>query len=231
MAEHSSLSAEPMATIDFLRVIFEFIADVLNAVAWPVAVVVVAVVFRKELKGIAGNLRKIKVGNTEAIFENLDKANSDAKALDPVDPMTASENAPRVAQLIELAKISPSGAILEAYKDVEMAIGQLHEHAVDAEMFSLSKSPHASSKLRRLPVTRSYQMLNEIGWLSKSEIRMLEALRETRNRAAHSRSDDISLLISNEFIRLADTLTDSLRSKLKEKVDDTQSSSDFQSGS
>ena len=208
----ATASSRDGINIEAWKVFLDFGSEALTALAWPVAIVTLGMIFRRELKHISGKLSKIKVGNTEAIFDNLNRASAEAKALDPVDPQVANRNEPEKERLLRVAETSPTGAILESYKNVERTLEKIRDAAIEDGAMSQKMSRHRSD-VRRAPVAFSYPILFRIGWISETEFGMLQNLRETRNRAAHSGEEEISAAMAKEFVSLADKLVDSLWSR------------------
>lgn len=88
-------------------VIFQCIA----AFAWPIALIVVAAMFRKDLSSLLPALRG-KLGETEFWFEKVEE---EAKSLPqlPQSPEQATLTAQALNPYNELARISPQAAMLE----------------------------------------------------------------------------------------------------------------------
>ncbi|NIZ61840.1 hypothetical protein DL239_12740 [Sedimentitalea sp. CY04] len=55
--------------MDWLPTMLDFLARLIEAAAWPGALVITALIFRKEIRDIAGNLRSLKWGDKEAILK------------------------------------------------------------------------------------------------------------------------------------------------------------------
>ncbi len=198
-----------------LEIWLDFISNFTTALAWPIAIFAIAFLFRSELKNVASNLKRLKWGDAEAVFdEGVAEAKEVAKTLDPVDSQTASANDRQTYTLLQQAEVSPTGAVIEAYKRIEEQlehISELARHDLVANMSDMSKR---WSDPRKMPPSLLTRGLLKSGWLSHAEIAMLERLRETRNLAAHSREKNISQNSAKDFVRLAGTLEDSLQSKI-----------------
>jgi hypothetical protein len=98
------------------------LAPVLQAIAWPVAVVVAVLVFRRDLRGIlARELTRLKAGPFEAEFERQ-RAQVEAE----VGPAPPEAPPPPIVSTVDelraLAQTSPTAAVLEAYARVEEAL-------------------------------------------------------------------------------------------------------------
>jgi hypothetical protein len=142
-----------------------FIAAVTEALAWPLATLGIALLFRKQLVDLLRTIKKGKVGPAEFDFEREIKAiESVASGL----PSAASQ--PHAA--IE-ATANPRGAILDAWIKLE-------DHAIDYALRNDLVRPTA----RRNPGGAVRGIINS-GHLSDLNRQVLEQLKELRDLAAH----------------------------------------------
>jgi hypothetical protein len=200
-----------------LEVWLDFFSRLIEAAAWPIAIFGTAFLFRHVLRNVASNLKRLKWGDAEAVFEEgVAEAKEIAKTLDPVDAKAATVNDQETVKLLRRAEIFPTGAVIAAYKRVEVILLQL------AELYwaeSKLNATTASGRLRSpktMPNSMVYRVLHKSGWLSDAEMNMLNRLRETRNLASHSSDQGISVASARDFIRLAGALEDELNSKLED---------------
>jgi len=199
----------------YLEIWLDFFSQFIESLAWPIAIFFIAVLFRHELKNVASNLKRLKWGDAEAVFdEGVAEAKEVAKTLDPVENKAASANDQQTFSLLQQAEISPTGAVIEAYKKVEERLTKIFEIASDDLAEYFEGSSRRWSDPRKMPPSMLSRALHKSGWLSVAEMNMLERLRETRNLAAHSREKNISTESAKEFVRLADSLEDSLQSTI-----------------
>lgn len=198
-----------------LEVILDFINRIFEALAWPSVVLAIAFIFRNELKNVASNLKRLKWGDAEAVFdEGVAEAKAVAKTLDPVENEIASKNDQQTYTLLQQAEVSPTGAVIEAYKSVEEKLTSIARIAWTDIAAISAEHPKRSSDPTKMPPSLVARTLHKAGWLSHAEILMLERLRETRNLAAHSRDSGISQDSAKDFVRLAGVLEDTLQSKV-----------------
>lgn len=198
-----------------LEIILDFINRILEALAWPFVVLAVAFIFKNELKNVASNLKRLKWGDAEAVFnEGVAEAKAVAKTLDPVENKTAIENDQQTYTLLQQAEVSPTGAVIEAYKSVEEKLASIARIAWTDIAVMSPEYPKRSNDPTKMPPSLVARTLHKAGWLSHAELVMLERLRETRNLAAHSRDSGISQDSAKDFVRLAGVLEDALQSKI-----------------
>jgi hypothetical protein len=199
-----------------LEVWLDFISKLIEAAAWPIAIFGTAFMFRHELRSVAANLKRLKWGGAEAVFdEGVAEAKEVAKTLDPVEAKAANANDQETFTLLQKAEVSPTLAVIEAYKKVEEKLFQLAKwYGVELES-NITSTSGKRLYPRGIPPSVVYRSLHKSGWLSDAEMNMLNRLRETRNLAANSRNRGISIESAKDFVRLAGSLEDAINSKLE----------------
>ena len=154
----------------------EFTASAIGSLAWPVAAIIIAGIFHRQIAGLLAKIRKLNWGDASVDFaERLDNAEKAAEAVAPVEsvpPVDAETEAPdeRFEQLVAL---SPNAAIIENWAKVEQALSDL------ARDFSVDEGK-IKNKLNLIHVLR------ERGLVNVQTIVMVEELRKLRNAAAHN---------------------------------------------
>jgi hypothetical protein len=178
--------------------ILTFIAAIIKATAWPVAVVVIVLVFRKQLIALLSRIRKGKFASAEFEFEQGVETLSeqvDPPQLPPPNVDTSS---------VSLVTADPRGVILAAWNGIESAVHRLS--------YKLQISHSAASH----SVTAMVREIEEQGKLDPGDVALFNNLRMLRNRAVHesdfSPSPDSVVL----FQRLAQGLKERLESALSE---------------
>lgn len=146
-----------------------FIAEIVKAIAWPVAVVLLARIFRPELANLLRGLKKGKIGPAEFEFERTVK---ELESTAPDLAWTPAET-DRPIEYVRLAATHPRAAILEAWV-------RLEDRAIE---FALSKGL-TNPSARRHP-QGAFAGIRSSGILSKRHLDVLDELRELRNEAAH----------------------------------------------
>lgn len=170
----------------------ELIVKLLVGIAWPAAVVWVAMLFKNEIRSVLRRISQLKYKDLEASFDKgLGEAEAKA-AIVSTNEVTQSlhkEITPRLEQLRRIAEVSPRASILEAWVLVEeaaaksgfvqgAAVPRVNPYLFVEELIRLGKLPAASSEL-------------------------VEKLRELRNQAAHLPDFSITQKEADRYLELA----------------------------
>jgi hypothetical protein len=172
--------------------ITEFILGLVKALAWPLTIFFIALIFRRELRGIIKRLYRVKYGDWEAHFEkDLERAERNASLIQISDDRTLEATKPtEYDRMIQLIEISPCAAIMEAWKEIELAASRVIQAAgIDAK--------------RRIIGTPEIHELVYRGLLPKNMLLVYSDLRQLRNRAAHRAADEIDQTAAKRYIELA----------------------------
>jgi hypothetical protein len=146
-----------------------FMVGILNALAWPVAAVVIVFAFRKEFRALVPLIRKLKAGPLEAEFER------DVQLISEESPAAAEvDHDPRREMLEDLSRVHPRSAILEAWLGVESAVRRAALQKIGG-----SPPPDVSSPLRAM------RQLAQSEIVDPDDIALFHDLRGLRNQAAH----------------------------------------------
>lgn len=167
---------------------FTFIAEIIKAVAWPAAAIVIAVLFRKQLRAMLERIRKGKLGPAEFEFEQEVRALAE-QAPDPL-PSPTHTSTPTVS----LATSNPRAAILEAWLRVESSAQRLAYY---------NHVPPPSTPRTTTNILRS---LEKNGLLTFEDVALFNDLRALRNQAVHDSDFNPSAESAIQFVQLADTL-------------------------
>jgi hypothetical protein len=162
----------------------EFIASV----AWPVTVLVIAVMFRAPLtEALQAAGGRVKAGP----FELEWKRNVSTVEADLGLPPSISEGkiGGAAGKLDELAEESPAAAIVEAYGRVEEALRGL--------LADKGQKPDA----RWGPLALALMAVQQ-GQISPETAKAIEGLDVLRNLAAHGREEELSSKRAHEFVAL-----------------------------
>ncbi|WP_264357020.1 hypothetical protein [Pseudarthrobacter sp. MM222] len=195
----------------------EFIASLVSSVAWPVAVVVLALTFRKKLRKIIGAVAQRIADMTEfsgpgsvnakfgeRLREVTDVTSKMAPPSDSGTSLPDDAEPQRKDPAESMVYTSPRHAVLEAYIPLEKAAYDLVERSggqrKDLQM--MLRNPVAA--LRKLPfVTRDIAS-------SAAELRQL------RNQAAHQETFEVEPDVVLDYIFAARDLTSMLHSISRE---------------
>lgn len=216
----------------------EFIASLVSSLAWPVAVVVLALTFRKKLRKIIGALAQRIADMTEfsgpgsvnakfgervrEVTDVTSKMEPPSASVEPVPEDVAREQSEDVAE--SMVYTSPRHAVLEAYIPLEKAAYDLVERTGGQrkDLQVLLRNPVAA--------------LRKLSSVPKEVATSAAELRQLRNQAAHQHeSFEVEPDTVLEYLYAARDLTGMLRSIARDLPTlDSQSSSttaDTSSGS
>jgi hypothetical protein len=172
--------------------VLTFVAAIVKALAWPVAAIVIAVLFRKQLRALLERIRKGKIGPAEFEFEQ------EVKELVEQTPAPLQLPTPTAAPTVSLATNNPRAAILEAWLRVESSAHRL-------SYYSGSTPPSTSRN-----TTNILRSLGKTGLLSSDDIALFNDLRGLRNQAVHDVDFRPSPDSAIQYVQLADGLQDRL---------------------
>jgi hypothetical protein len=153
-----------------------FLATIVQAVAWPVTIVAIAYLLRKELRALIPLLTKLKYKDIELEFgRRVEQLETQIAIQLPETTPSAILSAQNELD-IKLAEVSPRSAVLEAWRELELA-------ALKRAKRSVVAAGGDPSKVRPREVL---QELQRDVTLSPFATRALPIMRELRNRAAHA---------------------------------------------
>jgi len=192
--------------------------QLVQALAWPVAACVMAVVLRAEIRAGLARLAQLKVGSVEANFsKHLDELEAQAAAeslpttvppttpapttlppttTPPDDEIAREDNAG--GRIARLAAISPRAAVTEAWLDVERAT---------LEAANAAGIPVPG----RIAGERVVEQLASRGLVAPRLVGLYRELRSMRNKAAHAAEIDIGADDAVRYASLARVIAASVR--------------------
>lgn len=167
-----------------------FISEMTQALAWPVSLAIVLLLYRGSLIQLITRLVGVKMGDFEATFaiESQQVAESVAEAKKSLPPTLAIEN----NALLELAKASPRAAILEAWLRIERRI--------------IALAGSLDQEATKLPTHRLISRLAEMQAINGYVADSLRGLVAMRNLAVHAGDFEITPAKATDFISLAGTI-------------------------
>ena len=189
---------------------FQFIASLVESLAWPVTALALFMLLRKPLTQILLTLTKLRYKDIELDFgRELRQITQEAMQIEvrPV-PMTATRaiGGPKVADelLEEAEKLSeefPEPAVSVAWSAVEDSLAQTAERLT------------GSTSFRSSPPSRSIKFLSEREVIEGSTVSVLRRMQKLRNEAVHERWNafgGISIAEAKEYIALARGINEKL---------------------
>jgi len=179
-----------------------FVAQLIDATAWPAALLVVVLILRPVIKDLLLFLRKLKWGDFEAEFgrdlEHVREIVDEHVALQTLPATSDKFPEPRKAFLIRLADLSPRSVVLESWRDLETtAIKILGDHVPSAR----------NQGRQRVLATHA---LVDAGILDEAGFHVLTILRNLRNRAAHESGFSLSRDDAVEYALMTQNLASHL---------------------
>jgi hypothetical protein len=179
-----------------------FIVEFTNAVAWPLTVLVIALLLRRPLQNLAPLLRTLRYGDMELHFQQ-DIAEI-ARNVDASMTVAAAANATdqsELAALLSLAEKAPQTAVMEAWRRVENAITDV------ARSVEIDVAPAVWT----MPLVLS-ALLVERAAITEAQYDVIFGLKDLRNRVARTAGTVVSVEEASRYADLAHRVERSLRS-------------------
>ena len=169
-----------------------FIANLVQSLAWPVAVGFAVWLLRPELRDLLRLLKRVKAGPVEAEFDREVKdLRAETEAGSPAPEARPAIRA-QTDPLVELAAKHPRAAILEAWRLVEFAIVRLAN--------SRDLLPPG---VERIPAHHVIRVITKEELLSNEDLALYYDLRNLRNQAAHAVDFEPSEAAAIDYVKLA----------------------------
>ncbi|WP_217475236.1 DUF4145 domain-containing protein [Stutzerimonas stutzeri] len=153
----------------------EIAAEIIKSIAWPIAAIWIAQLFKSEVRALFGRVSHLKYKELEAQFEKgIELAKNQARQLDH-EKYKALRNASidgilTTFELVNrIALTSPRAAIIEYWIDLEAAISA-----------AAKKAGISSSN-----TSKNVSKLIEMGHVSANVMPLYMQLKELRNQATH----------------------------------------------
>jgi hypothetical protein len=176
-----------------------FVSKLVDALAWPAVVLILAFSFRDKISQLFRLVSKLKAGPVEAEFSReVQELRKDAES--GVQAALSAAALPHQQRLLKLAESSPRAAIIEAWQLVEFASQDLLER----RNVRLSRSDAVSP-------LRLGRALSEVGGLSAADLTLFNELRSLRNAAVHAKGFDPSAEATTNYVELAVRLYETIR--------------------
>ncbi len=179
----------------------DFVALV-SALAWPLTVLILVYLFRREFRQAASRLSSLKYKDFQADFaRELASVEDEIKLLPPTPTTNGSDaSATQTAaelssdeRLLRLAEISPRAAITEAWRDIELST------IAAAKAYGISTRGHVAG-------VREIHELAQRRLLPQDVVDIYGGLRRLRNEAVHANEFLLDQDQALQFIALAQEL-------------------------
>ena len=178
-----------------------FLAQVIQALAWPLTVIVIFLMLRRPLAELFPTLQRLRFWDIEMDFDRQVQALA-IRVRDELPPLSAVEETASGFRehLVELANLSPRAVVLEAWLQLEKAaIEATRRHGLDLP-----------SRELRAPIFFG-EALEAAGVLDADTQLIYHRLRNLRNAAAHASDFAFDPGSALEYADLALRLAEHLR--------------------
>ncbi|MBO6836653.1 MAG: hypothetical protein JJ878_07245 [Alphaproteobacteria bacterium] len=164
--------------------ILEFIAAVVGSVAWPTSLVVVSLLFHKQIVDVVSGLRRFRYRELEMEFErDMDELKEKAKEAgirfsynDSISEEIENVIEDAMSDLRDIAMSSPEAAIGVSWSFFEKEIGRVSE---DLGISIRENRPNSALE---------YAMaLRDAGYLNDHTVEVVKESQKLRNDAVHTR--------------------------------------------
>jgi hypothetical protein len=177
--------------------IYTFISNIIGSVSWPLTLILILILLRKEIKSLVPSLQRLKFKDLEMDFDKrvkemesrADEINLKASDNVLVPKLSASET------ISELIRISPRLAIIESFTWVESA---MRDAAIR----------HGIAKDQFYGVRNGLRDLVQKGIIPEKFIPIFNELRMLRDELSHTLEKEISPEAARIYAEKAFAMTD-----------------------
>ncbi len=178
-----------------------FITKLVEALAWPVVVLIAVSLFRQPIIDLIPTLRRFRYKEFEMEFgRELLETQHRVAVIRPTEPQVRLADVETFARLHHVAAAAPSAAVLEAWREVERATAEV------ASSYGLTATG-GSWEL--------FLGLHNQKVLDSTEMEALEGLRKLRNKVAHARDGEVSEAQALQYAEIALTMAERIRRSIR----------------
>jgi hypothetical protein len=169
----------------------DHIVKLVEALAWPGTAIILAFLFRTQVTSLINRISAVEAGGVKAAFRG------ELSEVREIQERSGESDSPRMfdskaSRLQKLADLSPNGAVVDAWREVELA----------AILAALTAGVKVTGGQGRVSGNAAMQALREKDVLPESMVILFMKLRELRNKAAHS-PDTIEASDAKEYVLAA----------------------------
>lgn len=177
-----------------------FTSELIKALAWPAATIILASLLRKPIVGLVPLMRKLKYKELELEFSQEVLALK-AEASPVLDSPQKEKLSTTPSKALDLVSLSTRAAIMEAWIDVETA-------AVEVASSFWNQSPNET--MRNLPNLGEY--LHQCKVIDDKQLSIYKKLQHLRNKAAHAEELNLSEEDAMSYVTMAFNLARHIKS-------------------
>jgi len=180
-----------------------FIASIAGSVAWPGSVIGLVLILRRPIKDLLPLLQRLKYKEFEIEFGRRVEEVKEELAHELPPETVLAPTGEQAGALARLAEVSPRSAVLEAWRDVEVAALEAAQK-LGGEAFR-----------NRTLTFQAIRLLERSEALDRNVIGLLRDLRGLRNQAAHAPDFALTKESALEYAASASTVARYLRQVAK----------------
>ncbi|QPI73809.1 hypothetical protein [Sphingobium sp. Cam5-1] len=163
--------------------------SILSSAAWPIGIVVVALMFKKQISALIGRIKSFKgPGGIEITTEEL---------INNLPSSPPQQETAQAQDVEEVARLSPIDAIVTSWVNVERAIGRLYGRV------QLVTTGNSEPNFRR-----KLDFLTSAGAISSSIVPEIRILSQIRNRVVHHPDEELSQDSVRTYVANAQSIVD-----------------------
>ncbi|MGH8897186.1 MAG: hypothetical protein ACRDZ4_09235 [Egibacteraceae bacterium] len=172
----------------------EFLASVLESLAWPAAAIVIALLFRHQLRNLlSGPMSRMKAGPFEVEWDRL-LSEAETELDKPPQPgHETTLSGPLSEELAPVVTVDPTTAVLEAHARIEQELRRL-----------LQGSTNTDSE--RMGAVRLVRLAADAGVVPREMVAAIEGLSVLRNLTAHGRANAVTEEQAYDYLAMAEAV-------------------------
>lgn len=179
----------------------QFIASLVSSLAWPLAVVVIALVFRAQIRRLmTGQLRRLRAGPVEMEFDRLlSEVGVELATPTTTAARSGGGESALIDEFADVATVSPLAAVLDGHAAVEQA---LHELIAQVDP-NQARHNVGTARLTSTALAK--------GLITPETAKAVEGITVMRNLAAHGRANEVTPERARDYLALVDAVLFTIR--------------------
>lgn len=181
--------------------IYEFISTIIKSIAWPIVILIIAIMLRRPLTKILSNLNRLTYNNLEMEFsEKLEEIQTTLETKNGIASNNQTNS--KELEIKAVAEVSPAASITMAWSMIEQEIQNTVKRLAISPDYPLHNS-----------ALKNIQLLQNQELIDLDTVNTLSELRNLRNKAVHGNiaNENISYLEAIKYYELSRKVTRLLR--------------------
>lgn len=216
MENHEVVPVVTISNIGWL----EFILRVVEAIAWPSLILILALLYGKKLISMLPNIERLSLGSVEAVFKKIEDSREAAEEISSTDRGEATDDLLPIQKYLAELDEAAVGVIFDVNDVVDKEMYRLQEAVFDKKFDKDHKSPAEVLKYSKYKIY-IVDLLQETGWLSDAEAEIARNLKYFRTGAMEMGQSPVTIVLARQSIELASTLLKSISAKINKATDST----------